>query len=45
MAAKLLEKMSLNEAAEIYFERFVQQFPASPQTADALARLGALRGC
>lgn len=44
MAAKLLEKMSLNEAAEIYFERFVQQFPASPQTAYALARLEALRG-
>lgn len=43
MVARLLEKMSLNEAAENYYIRFVQQFPASPQVLDAMARLEILR--
>lgn len=43
IAAKLLEKMSLTEAAELYFSRFIKQFPASQQVGDAQIRLEILR--
>jgi Tfp pilus assembly protein PilF len=44
MSAKLLEKMSLNEAAETYYARFAQLFPDSPHIGDVQGRLEALRG-
>jgi membrane associated rhomboid family serine protease len=45
MAAKLLEKMSLYEAAEMYYLKFTKLFPESQQKDDAQMRLKALRAC
>ena len=45
MAAKLLEKMSLHEAAEMYYLKFTELFPESQMLDDAQMRLKALRAC
>lgn len=44
LAAKLLEKMELHEAAHGYYERFAERYPASQHVDYAQARLETLRG-
>jgi membrane associated rhomboid family serine protease len=44
ITAKLLEKMSLNEAAIRYYKQLADSYPTSVHKVDALLRLGELRG-
>lgn len=44
LAAKLLDKLALHEAAQICYERFVGSYPASAHHSSALQRLEFLRG-
>lgn len=42
LVAKLLEKMTYNDAAKAYYERFIERYPQSDHYPTALTRLNAL---
>jgi membrane associated rhomboid family serine protease/TolA-binding protein len=44
LAAKLLDKLSLHEAAQVYYERFTECYPFSQHYSFAHQRSGTLRG-
>jgi TolA-binding protein len=44
LAAKLLDKLTLHEAAQVYYKRFIESYPTSAQCASVLVRLETLRG-
>ena len=44
LAAKLLDKLTLHEAALVYYKRFIESYPASTHCATVLIRLKTLRG-
>ena len=44
LAAKLLDKLALHEAAQVYYKRFIESYPTSAQCASVLVRLETLRG-
>jgi membrane associated rhomboid family serine protease len=44
LAARLLDKLTLHEAALVYYKRFIESYPASAHCATVLIRLNTLRG-
>jgi membrane associated rhomboid family serine protease len=44
LSAKLLDKLSLHEAALVYYKRFIESYPASALCASVLVRLETLQG-